>query len=173
LTTTDFITALGQLLSNPALQTSFAANPHGVADLLNVDNKDRALFTSLSPQQVNTQAKLLITKRMREVYKYLPMTFKVLGKDVAEQFFSYAINYWPSSIQRHQEDAYQFCRHLKQHRISYNQSEFNRIRFIHSRKYLGISIAKDALVRGKKYPVVQLFYKRKETCGECRLFLKA
>ena len=170
---TDFITALGQLLTNPALQSSFAENPHGVAELLNVDTKDRLLFTSLSAEQINTQAKLLITKRMREVYKYLPVTFNILGNRVSDLFSNYAVNYWPNSYRRHQEDAYQFCRYLKQQRISCNQSEFNRIRFIYSKKHMGISVAKDALVKGKKYPVIQLFYKLNEVCGEWRLFLKA
>jgi hypothetical protein len=169
----DFVTALGQLLSNPALQTSFAENPHAVAELLNVENKDRALFTSLSPQQIHTQAKLLVTKRMREVYKFLPVTFKILGNDVTELFSQYAITYWPNTYRRHQDDAYQFCRYLKQHRIEYNHSEFNRIQFIHSQHFLGLSIARDAFVKGGKVRALQLFYKRKETPGEWRLFLKA
>lgn len=170
---TDFVTALGQLLSSPALRASFAANPHGVADMLDVDNKDRALFTSLSPQQVNTQAELLITKRMHEVHKFLPQTFRILGNDGTDLFYNHAINYWPNSYRRHHEDAYQFCQYLKQNRISLDQGEFNKIRFILSRKHLGLSVARDALIDGKKYPVVQLFYKYKETYGEWRLFLKA
>ena len=170
---TDFVTALGQLLSNPALQSSFAVSPHAVADLLNVDNNDRALFTALSSQHIHAQAKLLITKRMREVHKYLPITFKEAGANIADIFADYAIHYWPSSYRRHQEDAYRFSQHLIQKRISYNKSEFNRIKFIYSQRRLKIAVANDAFMQGKKFPALQLFYKTKQTYGEWRLFLRA
>lgn len=169
----DFVTALGKLLTSPDLQACYQEDPHKVAEQLSVDKKDRGLFTTLSPAQVHTQSRLLITKRMHEVYKHLPLTCGLLSNQLAKHFTSYAVSYWPKGRQRHQEDAYHFASYLKKHKLTYNQSELNKLRFLRGGHRLRLFLARDALMQGKQHPAIQLFYKNKKRHGEWRFYLKA
>jgi hypothetical protein len=169
----DFVTALAQLLSQPELQTRFAKNPDQVANQLNIADDHRALFLALSPEQVIAQATLLITKRRKEVRKYLPHTITSLGKDFEACFQSYATAHWPHSYRRHPEDAYQFCEYLKSHRYSVNQSEFNRLVFLKSGHRFRLTWANDALIKGHHSSAIQFFYRYKGASGQWRLYLKA
>lgn len=168
----DYVTALGRLLSSPALQALYEDNPQNLADVLNLNDADRCLFVNLSTQQVHTQAKLLINKRLREVSKLLPLTCHSLGMRLSDLFSTYAASYWPDSHRRHLHDAYFFCRYLKSHNDELNQSEFNKIRFLYHRHSLKLYFTRDALVREKAYPAIQLFYRTRQHYSEWRFFLK-
>ena len=166
----DFTTALGRLLTDAELLSAFTQNPSLVADQLNVAKEVRAYFVTLSPQQVATQAKLLITKRMKEVYKFLPYTFQTYP-ETAQHFKTYASTYWPKSYRRHLEDAHQFCLYLKTHHLFAAQSEFNRIRFLQSGKRFRLTWATDVLIKGQRLPALQVFYRNKKTDGQWRFYI--
>jgi hypothetical protein len=169
---TDFVTALGQLLSQPELQQLFIQAPEEVADRLNLAADHRALFVALDPEQVIAQANLLITKRLKEVRAYLSQTFILLGHEGATCFKSYATIHWPRSHRRHQEDACQFCDYLKNRNFPVNQSEVNYLRFLTSGRRVGLALAKDALIQTHLFPAIQVFYRYKGTMGQWRLYLK-
>lgn len=169
----NFVTALAQLLSQPELQTRFAQDPDQVANQLNITDDHRAMFITLSPEQVTAQATLLIMKRRKEVQKYLPHTITLLGKDFETCFQSYATAHWPHNYRRHPEDAYQFCQYLKSHRYSVNQSEFNRLVFLKSDHRFRLSWANDAPIKGHHFFAIQCFYRYKGAYGQWRLYLKA
>lgn len=168
----DFVTAMAILLSRPELQERFAYDAHQVADQLNLVDPDRSMFITLSPQQISTQANLLITKRLKEAYNFLPLTFTLIGKDGATYFTSYATTYWPHTHRRHVEDAFQFCHYLKIHHYPVNQSELNHLTFLRSGRRFSLALAKDALIRNHCRPAVQLFYRHNGTTGQWRLYLK-
>jgi len=168
----DFVTALAALLSQSELRTRFAQDPALVADELNIADGDRAMFIALQPEHVHAQANLLMTKRMKEVYKHLPQTYLQLGNDATTFFKSYAANNWPQTHRRHQEDAYQFCHYLKAHRLPVTQSEFNHLAFLRSGRHISLALAKDVLIKGHRFPAIQLFYRRKGITGQWRLYLK-
>jgi len=168
----DFVTALAALLSQSELRTRFAQDPVLVADELSIVGEDRAMFIALQPEQVNAQADLLITKRMKEVYKFLPQTYRQLGRYAAKCFTSYASNNWPHTHRRHLEDAYGFCQYLKMRDYPINQSEFNHLAFLRNGRRISLALAKDVLIKGHHFPAIQLFYRLKGTTGQWRLYLK-
>ena len=171
--TTDFVSALAQLLFNPALRKTFLANPATAAELLNLADEARPMFLSLSPQQVEHQAQLLITKRMRETFQQLPVTVKCLGPSVVATFTEYATQYWPQTHRRHSDDALQFCQFLYTRQLPFNQSEYNRCRFRSDSKRLQVCLAKDAVVNGRLHLALQVLYRRKGYQGEWRIYFKA
>lgn len=170
--TTDYVTALARLLSSQALRRQFKSDPQGVADALKITEPDREYFVTLMPEQIDSQAALLLSKRKREVYKIMPQTFKQLGKRLASVFMEYANGYWPGGHHRHMLDAFQFCRYLKKHNLPFNHSEFNHIKFLRSRNKIGVAVAKDVTVNGRYYPAIQFFYRLRGITGQYRLYLK-
>jgi hypothetical protein len=173
MTTTDFVSALAQILVNPALRETFIANPHTAAEILNLSGDARSLFLALSPEQVSHQAQLLINKRMRETFLQLPVTIKGLGPTAAAHFAEYATHNWPTSSRRHSEDALRFCQFLGTRQLTYNHSEYNRCRFKCAGKRLQFFLATDAWVNGRLHFAVQICYRRKGQAAEWRFYFKA
>jgi hypothetical protein len=169
----DFTSALAQLLVNPALRNTFSSNPRTAADLLNVVDSDRSMFVSLCVAQIERQAGLLITKRMRETFLLLPLTAKVLGSKAAAYFSEYAVEYWPDTHRRHATDALNFCQYLRRRRLPFNQSEYNRVRFNNARQRFRVCFVKDALIDGKRHYAFQVLYRLSRYQGEWRIYFKA
>ena len=169
----DFVSALAQLLVNPALRDTFSSNPQTAADLINITGADRQMFVSLPVAQIERQARLLITKRMREAFVMLPLTVKALGSSAAAYFSEYAAEYWPDTYRRHAMDALSFCNFLRSRKLACNQSEYNRVRFKNETKWFRICIVKDAMTKGKRHYALQVLYCRKSYYGEWRIYFKA
>lgn len=169
----DFITALARLLANPALRKTFRSNPRKAADLLNLTGADKSMFVALSATQLERQARLLINKRMREVFTVLPLTVQGLGANAAAYFSDYAAEFWPDSHRRHTVDAWNFCNYLRDRQLPFNQSERNRVWFHHKRARIGVYFTKDRFINGKARYAVQVFYRHKDRQGEWRVYLKA
>lgn len=170
---TDFVSALSQLLVNPALRESFFNHPETVADRLNISDSERAMFISLPPEQIKHQAQLLITKRMRETFTQIPLTVKWLGESAAAAFREYAIQYWPDTHRRHSIDVFHFLLYLRERQLPFNKSEYNRIRFKCARKRLQICFVKDAMLNGRLHAVLQVIYRMKNDLCEWRIYFKA
>ena len=168
----DFVTALAALLTQPDLQAGFARDPRQVADQLQLADHGRAMFIALSPDQISAQANLLISKRRKEVSKFLPQTCNQLGEDAKTLFESYAATYWPCTHRRHVEDAGQFCLYLTHKKLRVNQSEFNHLRFLLSGRRISLYIAKDALIKGRLSWAIQLFYRRNSIEGQWVVYFK-
>lgn len=168
----NVVTALSRLLTKPDLLDQFESHPGKIAALLNVAEEERPCFVALSPQQIRAQAKLLITKRQREVYTLLPHTFNQLGTDVTAIFEKYAVDYWPNTHQRHLEDAIQFARYLKSQPFPVSQDELNHLQFLSSGRRIRLALVKNTRIKGKWLPALQLCYRSKGTINQWRFYLK-
>ena len=168
----DFVTALARLLSDPSVRDAFKRDPVFAANQLNIIESDRRYFVNLVPEEVDAQAKLLITKRKREIYRYLPQTFNLIGNILPGLFSDYAMSFWPDSHRRHLDDAYYFCLYLKKRQISFNRGELNHIRFLRSRRRIGLAVARDVLIHGRVFPAIQLFYQFRGISGQFQFYLK-
>jgi len=168
----DFTSALAQLLTKPALRETFLSDPEMAADLINLRAADRTLFVSLPTAQLQRQAQLLITKRMRAVFEQVPITVKSLGADAAGYFHEYATQYWPHTYNRHHVDAMHFCQYLYEHKLPCNQSEYNRSRFRCTGQRLRFCLAKDAMMNGKARWALQVLYQSKGKQAEWYFYFK-
>lgn len=169
----NVVEALALLLSDAGMRRRFSENADIVINELKLNAQDRRLLQSVSAQQLEIQAQLLIKKRLREVYKIVPLTMKGLGTTVFSVFAQYAVQYWPQSHRRHEQDAARFCAYLKQCQHPYNRSEWNRMRFVLRGYRYWFDFASDALVKGKKSCVLQVLYRRKHIPMELRFYLRA
>lgn len=68
-------------------------------------------------QELAFFADTLLHKRMNKVRAFLPLTFKLLGKDTQMLFFKFCDYYTPAGIHRHQDDASEFVHYLLRHRL--------------------------------------------------------
>jgi len=169
----DFTSALAQLLVNPALRDTFSSSPQAAADLLNLNGADRSLFVALQADQIERQAQLLITKRMRETFVLLPLTVKALGATAAAHFSEYATGYWPEGHRRHSLDALNFGEFLRSRQLPLNKSEYNRVRFGNKHRGVRVCFVKDALINGERRHAMQILYRFNSYQGEWRIYFKA
>ena len=167
----SLIEAMALLLSNPKLRKEFSISAVDIAETLNVNDKERCLFCALSVDQLNQQAELLIKKRMREVYKFLPLTFQLLGDRTLNLFNQFAISFWPRSYRRHQEDAWRFCQYLKDNGYTYNCSEWNRISFKQEKKKWKLKVVHDAFINKKQLVAIQLLFRIGHSVKEKQFYL--
>src|SRR5690349_6627866 len=86
---------LAQLYTNTALREHFLTDPRGVGQQLGLETADIEQIAQLSAQQVTRFAHSLHNKRLGEVYKLLPLSYKVLGKRFTALFCQYADTYIP------------------------------------------------------------------------------
>ena len=116
--TTDFVTALARLLSDPSLRLQFCEEPEHVARQIGVAQEDWHSFVSISPEQLNRQAETLLNKRWHEVRRLVPKTIEMLGSEAVDLFRFYATKEWPQGHRRHSVDAHRFLRFLISNEIA-------------------------------------------------------
>lgn len=105
----DVQRVLAQLYTNSTLQEHFLADPQSVGQELGLEAAEIEQIAQLSAQQVTRFAQSLHNKRLGEVYKLLPLSYKVLGKSFTALFRQYAHTYVPSGIKKHRDDAIAFA----------------------------------------------------------------
>lgn len=156
----DFITALGRLLRDGNLRDAFAANPQAVAGQINLGRRDWPAFMQLVPEDLEFQARILLRKRLELVRQLLPETVRGLGENFWPQFLEYARASWPVEPRAVLQDAFQFCRRLRQQQPQVvNQSEWNRLRFALSENHLALHCLLRETIRGKRHLWLQIFYR--------------
>ncbi|NES85000.1 MAG: hypothetical protein F6K10_28300 [Moorea sp. SIO2B7] len=105
---------LAQIYTNQEVRASFFVDPQGVGKEFGLSVEEVNNLAQLSVQQVNFFASYLRNKRLNEVCKLLPLTYKVLGKVFIQLFGIYAQNYVPKGIKKHRNDAIAFSHFIEQ-----------------------------------------------------------
>lgn len=100
---------LAQLYTNTTLRERFLADPQGIGQELGLETAEIAQIAQISAQQVTLFANSLHSKRLGEVYKLLPLSYKVLGQSFTALFRQYADTYVPHGIKKHRDDAITFA----------------------------------------------------------------
>ncbi|MBD2576213.1 hypothetical protein [Oscillatoria sp. FACHB-1406] len=105
---------LARLYTNRQLREDFFTNPPDVARKWGIEEGSIQQLSTLDRAQVEFFASSLISKRLNQVSKFLPLTQKALGRDFSRLFVDYAETYSPSGIKKHWQDALAFCDFLQQ-----------------------------------------------------------
>lgn len=158
----NFPSALAQLLVKSELRRQFRSNPQAVAEQLNLDRETRAIFCQLSADQVDRQAHGLISKRCYEVRQILPQTWSNLEpQEARDLFFRFAETYWPEGHNRHRLDALAFCEFLDQTKTpGLVRAEWNWLDFCLSRRRFRLHFVRDLKFGTRPHTGIQLFYRR-------------
>lgn len=159
MSSTDLVTAIGRLLSARHLREAYVQDPYALADKLEVDNDHRADFVMLNIEQLEAQAKTLLSKRFHEVHKLLPKTTCLLVGHAQEYFFDYAEQSWPEGSNRHRLDAEAFIDYLKRIKVNFCQEELNRLRFYSENKAFSVYFLKSIKIRGRLRRSIQVICK--------------
>lgn len=137
----DFTTGLALLLRDGARRDQFRENARSVADEVNLRPEDRAAFVTLSPTELDTQADVLLRKRLDRVKRLVPQLCERLGSNLWKHFQAYARNQWYDDGRR---DALHFCDHLRlQDAQTVQNAELNRLRFLLGSRRLRVHFVRD------------------------------
>jgi hypothetical protein len=154
----DFITALGQLLSDGALRDALAADPQAVAARLNLRESDHAALVQLVPADLEFQANVLMRKRFNLVSQYIPETCRSLGAETWPLFQAYARRHGLARESSAASDAHDFCQELRQHRPGgVSQAEWNRLSFAFSQRRFALHLIRRRPARWQSQRALQLF----------------
>jgi len=161
----DVTTALGRLLTEPALRGQWRRDPAAVARALEAD------VASLDPDELEHQAETLLEKRFHEAAKLLPRTMAALGGRAERLFRDHAARYWPEGHRRHADDAIAFGRGLLERRLPHSRSELNRLRFAMGDDRFSLGFVDDAWVGGRARRALQILYRRRGAVRSLALYL--
>ncbi len=153
----DLTTALGRLLTDPALRSEFFQNRAATLETLGLDPAAAGVLQQIDETTFERQAQGLIDKRFHEVMKMLPMTLRLLGEDASRTFQEYAGAFWPDGHRRHLIDAVEFCRYLRdQKRGPVCRPEQNTVEFRLSQRRFRIHLVTDYYVHDKRRLAIQV-----------------
>ncbi len=158
--TNDFVTALGQLLSEPSLRVALRNDPAATARDLSLSEYDSTALIALDPEQLEAHANTLLGKRIFEVRRLLPETFRAMGDTARPTLFEYAQSHWPQGHHRHIEDGLSFCRYLQERKSEQvNRAEFNRVRFVVSERRFAAHLVADYVVQTRARTALQILWR--------------
>lgn len=157
----DLTTALGRLLSDPALRRDHANDAEGLARRLGIDEAHLEAFLGLDREGLQTQVQALIANRFHEATMLLPATAERLGEDARALFFAFAVFTWPKGHRRHLEDAVTFGEFVKcRNSAAPCQAEYNRLRFMLTQRRCAIHFVARFPNGRRRRPALQLLYRR-------------
>jgi hypothetical protein len=168
----DFTTALGRLLRDGACRDSLRTDASNVADELNVRAEDRAAFITLSPTELDTQADVLLRKRLEHVKRLAPELCARLAGNLWQHFRAYARNQWHEDGS---QDALHFCEHVLLNDAQIiSRTELNRLEFLASGQRMRINFVRDLRVGNRKRSGIQILRRSgKGSVRETWLYLAA
>ena len=164
----DFATAFARLLSDRAMRVRFRDDANELAQQFGLAGTERSTFIALDADDLDTQADGLISKRMREVSRRIPHTWRRLGSGDARRLFRmYAARQWPTGHRRHDADALSFIRYLLDQGVpDVCQAERNQLDFHNTKRRFRVKLVHSAVVAGNSRPAVQILYRwRREPCS--------
>ena len=169
--TTDFVTALGQLLTVPSLRIALRDDPAATARSLSLCEHDATALIAVDVEQLEAHADTLLGKRISEVRRLLPETFRAMGDTARPTFIEYANGHWPQGHHRHYEDGLAFCRFLRDRKAEpVNRAELNRVRFAVSGQRFEAHLVPDYVVWKRARTAVQLFWRDRHGQTQERAF---
>jgi hypothetical protein len=105
--------ALAKIYTNTEAKEIFFSNSHSVGKELGLNQQEIQQLNELSRQQVDLFAISLKRKRLGEIRKLLPLTYKCLGKDFSQLFWGYSETFIPKELKKHRQDAIKFVDFLE------------------------------------------------------------
>lgn len=101
---------LARLYTDNAFRSEFLKRPSLFAEGLGVSPNKASALASVATSEVEWFAESLVSKRLREVRKMLPMTEQEIGaKEFARRFREFADEFSPTSVKKHLEDSLAFA----------------------------------------------------------------
>lgn len=108
---------LWQLYTNAVFRREFIFDKQLFYDKYNVSPDIVYFLDGVSMNEVLFCAEELLRKRMLKVKNLLPLTFKLIGKDITGVFYKFCDQCSPKGVERHREDAIQFIQYLLRHKF--------------------------------------------------------
>ena len=106
---------LARIYTDSKLRDDFLTNPDVIGVSLGLNCQEIKQLSKLSSQQVNLFASSLKHKRLGEIRKLLPLTYKVLGEKFNNLFLKYSETFLPSGSKKHLSDAVFFSNFLQEY----------------------------------------------------------
>lgn len=110
----DVQRVLARLYTETTLRERYFADPSAVGGECGLSESEIQSLSMLSAEQVNAFAESLHHKRWGEVRKLLPLSVRILGRELFQNFLRYADTNVPQGVQKHREDAIDFAAYLLQ-----------------------------------------------------------
>ncbi len=105
---------LARLYTDREFQSKFLADPGSHANDLGLSAADAKSLAASAANEVRWFADSLVNKRLREVVKMLPLTYREVGATAFEEAFrNFAAEFSPFSTKKHLEDALAFSDWLR------------------------------------------------------------
>ena len=108
---------LARLFTDESLRHNFLLNPEIIGTENSLSENDISQLKAILPEQLNFFADGLFHKRVQEVEKFLPLTFKVLNLTFVKFFREFSQTFTPKTVKKHLEDAVEFVNYLKQQNL--------------------------------------------------------
>lgn len=105
--------SLAMLYTDARLRERFFADPPGVGRELGLSEREAQQLARLSAWEVRQFAGSLHGKRMHEITKLLPLTYRFTKERFAQCFDEFADSYRPDGIKKHLGDALAFAAFLE------------------------------------------------------------
>lgn len=104
---------LARLYTDDRFRAAFLKAPDSFAERLGVSKAEGEGLANVAGGDVEWFAESLVSKRLREVRKMLPMTEQEFGaKEFARRFREFADQFSPTSVKKHLEDSLAFAKSL-------------------------------------------------------------
>lgn len=153
------IRVLALLLQNQNLRDQLRSNVSAFITKQGLSDEEAKIIASLDCDQLDRQAEALLSKRRSQVAHIIPQTWSSLGRDAINQFQEYVEHAkWPETHHKHELDAQQFCKFLKQRRVQgYLKSEHNWLNFRIHNCWFRIHWVTDLVINNQKFRGIQVF----------------
>lgn len=106
--------ALSLISTDSRLRDDFLTNPDVVGKKLGLNHQEIQQLTRLSSPKANLFINSIQRKRLAKIHKLLPLTYKVLSKDLDILFLKYADTYLPTKSHNHSQDAIALAEFMQQ-----------------------------------------------------------
>ncbi len=104
---------LARIYTDAAFRQRFFSDPLAVAEEIGLLREDAWQLAQLPSRQVGFFAESLLRKRLNEVAKLLPLSYRAWGEQFSALFRRYASEHGLEESSQHRQDALAFCKYLK------------------------------------------------------------
>jgi len=158
--TIDWITLQSRLLSNASLRHQFSQDRIMMARQQRLRQNDFPLLSKVRIEDLEEQAKTLITKRLHAVKQLMPCTFRSLDRSAERLFRKYSEKYWPQGHRGHTLDAAEFCKYLDANKTSGRcKVEVNLYRFVVDKVLFRIHAVSDLHIKNSRHRGIQILFR--------------
>lgn len=109
----EFQHALAVLYTNADVRARFFSTPLKVGKEFGLSESESYRLAQIPAVELDSFAASLVNKRLGEVVKLLPLTYRICGENFVETFRRYAATHVPPRcVKKHIADALEFARHI-------------------------------------------------------------